>query len=144
MNKAVFDILSKKMIKNIDARKAVQLYLFSDVSAYHAEMHFFGTATVTVKKIADRLELHYQEALQLAMLDERPNMHKVNREVTIASLEDLKVFAYVHDGSISAIQGVDSGKDLSDLLDITSVYDDVECQLITVLKDGHDTFKLDY
>lgn len=144
MNKAVFNYLSKRMIRNLKARKAVELYLFGGLSAYQAELEVFGEATVTVKKIAVRLQAHYEECLRISMMDDRPNMYLVGRVLTIDYLECLEVYVFVHEGDITALQSVETGKDLSELLDITKVYDEVEEQLITILKEGLDSFRFDY
>lgn len=68
MNKAVFRYLAPKMIRSKEARRATEIYMFSNVSAYQAEVQVYGTGTVTVKKIADRLDKHYQEAMTIAAL----------------------------------------------------------------------------
>jgi hypothetical protein len=143
MNKTVFDRLSKKMIKNLDSRKAVELYLFGGRSAYQAEIEVFGHVAVVVKKIADRMQNYYQECLNVSMLSDRPKMHLVSRSIILDSLGDIEVFVYVSDGSITALQSVDTGRDLSELIDVPFIYDEIEEKLLMFLENKIDNFNLD-
>lgn len=124
MNIAAFNILSQSL-RNQESIDAVREHYFCKTSAYQAELNHFGKVTGTVKKMTKRLLAKYETSLQVAKASQSSVKWDFECEVSIDALDDLEVSVRLNKGEIDQLIAVDSGKDLSDLLDITNIYFDI-------------------